>query len=55
VEQYVDVRQKWLASHENAILRKTVYRTKCFEGEIARNNWDLSLLPINAHGVDVVG
>ena len=54
IKQYVDVRQAWLANHENEILRKTVYRTQCFKHEIDRNNWDLSQLPITAHGVDVM-
>jgi len=53
ITQYVDTRQAWLANHDNQILRKTVYRMECFTREIGRNNWDLSQLPINAHGVDV--
>jgi chitosanase len=55
IKQYVDVRRNWLATHSNALLHKTVYRMDCFKNEIARNNWDLSMLPINAHGVDVKG
>lgn len=55
IEQYVDVRHNWLAHHDNEILRKTIYRTECFKREIARDNWDLSQLPIKAHGVDVTG
>lgn len=55
IAEYVDVRQKWLANHDNELLRKTVYRTQCFMREIDRNNWNLSQLPINAHGVDVTG
>lgn len=53
IEQYVNARQKWLANHSNAILHTTVYRTKCFKAEIARKNWDLSQLPINANGISV--
>jgi chitosanase len=53
IKQYVDVRQSWLANHSNPDLRKTIYRTQCFEREIGRNNWDLSQLPINANGVNV--
>ncbi len=53
IEQYVDVRQNWLANHANPILHGTVYRTKCFKAEIARGNWDLSQLPIDANGVKV--
>ncbi len=53
IEAYVDARHKWLANHSNAILRKTVYRTKCLRREIARDNWDLSQLPIDANDVEV--
>lgn len=53
IEQYVNARQNWLANHSNAILQKTVYRTKCFKAEIARKNWDLSQLPINANGISI--
>jgi hypothetical protein len=43
-----------LTMKENA-LQNTVYRTQCFKREIARDNWDLSQVPINANGVKVVG
>jgi chitosanase len=55
IKQYVDVRHKWLATHSNKILRGTVYRTQCFKREIARDNWDLSQVPINANGTKVSG
>lgn len=55
ITQYVNVRHDWLATHSNKILRGTVYRTECFKREIARDNWDLSQVPINANGVDVSG
>ncbi len=55
ISQYVDVRQNWLENHENELLRNTIYRTKCFKHEIDRENWNLSQLPINAHGVAVNG
>ena len=53
IEQYVNARHNWLANHSNKILQNTVYRTKCFKAEIARKNWDLSQLPINANDVQV--
>jgi len=53
IKQYVDTRHKWLANHSNAILRNTIYRTKCLKREIQRNNWDLSQLPIEANDVQV--
>ena len=55
IRQYVDVRQDWLANHQLTILRATIYRTQCFMSEMARDNWDLSQLPIDANGVDVFG
>jgi chitosanase len=55
IQQYVDVRQNWLATHPRKIVQNTVYRTQCFKGEIARDNWDLSQVPINANGVNVFG
>jgi Glycosyl hydrolase family 46 len=53
ITQYVDARQNWLANHPRKVLQNTVYRTKCLKREIARNNWDLSQLPINANDVKV--
>lgn len=53
IEQYVDVRHHWLANHSNNILQNTIYRTKCFQREIDRGNWDLSQTPINANGTDI--
>ena len=53
ISQYVGVRQDWLANHERVILHATVYRTECLKREIARSNWDLSQLPINANGIPV--
>jgi hypothetical protein len=50
---YVNARHNWLANHSRKILQNTVYRTKCFKSEVARSNWDLSQLPINANGVKI--
>lgn len=50
ITAYVKARHAWLANHHRPVVRATVYRTKCFSNEIARNNWDLSQLPINANG-----
>jgi len=55
IKQYIDVRHKWLRTHSNKILQGTVYRTQCFKREIARDNWDLSQVPVNANGVKVSG
>ena len=55
ITEYVDARDNWLRNHSNTLLRKTVYRTECFQREIERGNWDLSKLPIDAQGVKVTG
>lgn len=55
ISQYVDTRHNWLATHSNQLLQKTVYRTECFKKEIAKNNWNLNLLPVDAHDVEVYG
>lgn len=55
LRQYVDTRQDWLANHQITILHATVYRTQCFKVEMARDNWELTQLPIDANGVDVFG
>lgn len=49
IEQYVDVRNSWLANHSNEILRNTVYRTACLKQQIKNNNWDLSM-PVTTQG-----
>lgn len=51
ITAYVNARHRWLANHENSELHSTVYRTRCFKGEIQRSNWNLDILPINANGV----
>jgi len=55
INDYVNVRQDWLAHHENPELHITVYRTQLFKNEIARGNWDLSQLPLHTNGVDIYG
>lgn len=53
VTAYVNVRHDWLATHENELLRRTIYRTQCFKDLIAAGNWNLDKLPVIAHGVAV--
>jgi len=50
---YVDARHNWLANHSNKILNNTIYRTKFFEDEIAKNNWNLEMFPIYPNGVKI--
>jgi chitosanase len=55
IKQYVNARQDWLSTASNPILQKTIYRTQCFKNEIAKDNWNLSQLPIGANGINVSG
>jgi chitosanase len=55
IQEYVDTRQEWLATSPKKLLQATVYRTQCLNREIARDNWDLLQVPIDANGVDVFG
>lgn len=54
IRAYVDARHHWLLTHSIWILRKTVYRTKCFQQQIEDDNWKLVTMPIWANGVPVV-
>jgi chitosanase len=53
VRSYVEARHNWLSNHSNKLLRNTVYRTKSFREEIAKDNWMLDRFPINMNGVAV--
>jgi chitosanase len=53
IRQYVDVRHIWLTNNDNPDVRPSSYRTRDLKREIARGNWDLSLLPFMANGVAV--
>ena len=53
ISEYVNARHKWLGTHHRPAVRSTVYRTRCFQKEIERSNWDLSLTPVNANGTAV--
>jgi chitosanase len=53
IRSYVDVRHQWLLHHPRPAVRTSAYRTRDLAREIARGNWDLSMLPIMANGVPV--
>jgi chitosanase len=53
ITQYVAARDSWLSQHPRSAVRATTYRTQCFKQEIARSNWDLTMVPIMANGVAV--
>jgi chitosanase len=53
IAEYVAARHAWLKDHVNPLLRKTIYRTRTFLNEIARQDWDLDNLPIDANGTKV--
>jgi chitosanase len=50
---YVVARHGWLANHPREAVRRTTYRTQCFINEIAKGNWTLGMLPVNANGTKV--
>jgi chitosanase len=50
---YVLARHTWLSNHPREAVRKTTYRMKCFINEIAKGNWVLGIVPINANGTKV--
>jgi chitosanase len=53
IRQYVEARHQWLLGHDRPAVRASAYRTRDLAREIARGNWDLSLLPIIANGTPV--
>jgi hypothetical protein len=55
IEQYVNVRFKWLFNHPNTLLRNTIYRQKFFTEQIKKNNWQLDQYPIYPNGVKISG
>ncbi|GAB2594559.1 chitosanase [Spirosoma areae] len=52
IKAYVKTRHEWLATNAKVILRKTIYRTRCFSEQINTNNWMLDH-PAEANGVRV--
>lgn len=52
IAAYLDTRRDWLASHSNALLRKTVYRMDAFRALVAAGNWKLDL-PMTVRGVRI--
>lgn len=41
IVSYIEVREKWLATHSNKLLRNTVYRTKYYRELAALEDWKL--------------
>ncbi len=52
VAAYVSERRKWLASHTNTLLQRTVYRMDAFNALINSGNWSLGI-PMSVCGVTV--
>ena len=52
MSHYVDIRREWLATHDNRLLRKTVYRMDAFRKLIAQANWELTL-PVVVRGIQI--
>ena len=55
IRAYINARHAWLLAHHRPDVRASAYRTKDLAREIARGNWDLSILPIIANGTPVNG
>ena len=53
INNYVNVREDWLATNRNPVLQPTVYRTQCFKKQIEQNNWDL-VKKVIANGITIV-
>lgn len=49
VARYVDERRQWLATHDRADLRPTVYRMDAYHEVVATGNWSLAL-PFTVRG-----
>lgn len=54
VKAYIKTRDYWLAHHSNPILNGTVYRTRFFLQEIAKDNWNLDQFPIYPNDVKII-
>ncbi len=52
IAAYVNERRNWLATHSNALLRRTVYRMDAFNALIKAGNWPLGV-PLAVCGVTV--
>ena len=50
IKAYVSVRRNWLATNQNSLLRKTVYRMDAFRALIDGNKWELPL-PLTVRNV----
>jgi chitosanase len=50
IGQYVNARHDWLVNNSKDILRKTAYRTECFQEQIRNGNWQLAQ-PVAANGI----
>lgn len=51
--EYLETRDSWLRNHFRPAVRTSAYRTACYKGILEHNDWNLDLLPINAHGTPV--
>jgi chitosanase len=53
IGEYLRVRNKWLANHRRLAVRASIYRTKAYLAQVAKDNWDLDALPFRMNGTDV--
>ncbi len=52
IATYVEVRRRWLVTHRNALLQRTVYRMEAFASLMRDGRWTLRL-PLTVRGVVV--
>ena len=53
ISQYIDARHDWLQNHHRPAVRASAYRTRAYQAQIAKNNWDLGFLPFEMNGTPV--
>lgn len=53
IKDYLTTRKRWLATHSNKILNKTVYRAECYLIELEKGNWELGMGSIVMNGTAV--
>jgi chitosanase len=53
ISEYLKARNNWLANHHRPAVRASIYRTKAYISQVAKDNWDLNILPFKMNGTDV--
>ncbi|MEX8510331.1 MAG: chitosanase [Leptothrix ochracea] len=53
ISEYTKARNDWLLNHQRPAVQASAYRTKAYLSQIEKENWDLSIFPINMNGTNV--